>query len=81
MFFINCYKDKVKKWIIFNEFYCIVFLGYWYGIYVLGIKDFKVVMDVVYNIMFFYFKVVKVVKENNIDVEVGIILNLILVYF
>nr|P10482.1 RecName: Full=Beta-glucosidase A; AltName: Full=Amygdalase; AltName: Full=Beta-D-glucoside glucohydrolase; AltName: Full=Cellobiase; AltName: Full=Gentiobiase [Caldicellulosiruptor saccharolyticus]CAA31087.1 unnamed protein product [Caldicellulosiruptor saccharolyticus] len=80
MLVINRYKDKVKKWITFNEPYCIAFLGYFHGIHAPGIKDFKVAMDVVHSLMLSHFKVVKAVKENNIDVEVGITLNLTPVY-
>ena len=80
MLVINRYKDKVKKWITFNEPYCIAFLGHFYGVHAPGIKDFKVAMDVVHSLMLSHFKVVKAVKENNIDVEVGITLNLTPVY-
>jgi len=80
MLVINRYKDKVKKWITFNEPYCISFLGYFHGIHAPGIKDFKTAMAAVHNLMLSHHKVVKAVKENNIDIDIGITLNLTPVY-
>lgn len=81
MLLIERFQHKVKKWITFNEPYCVAFLGYFYGVHAPGIKDQKMTFDVVHNLMLSHHKVVKAVKQKNIPVEVGITLNLTPVYF
>lgn len=55
---------KIKYWIIFNELIVLVEGGYLYDFYYLCKKDGKLVVQVVFNIMLVYVKVVKCYCEQ-----------------
>lgn len=71
---------KVKYWIIFNELIVLVEGGYLYDFYYLCKKDGWLVVQVVFNIMLVYVKVVMVYCELVLVGEIGVVFNLILSY-
>lgn len=73
--------EFVFLYVMFNEFFCSVYLGYEIGVYVLGRMGRKYGRIVVYYILLVYGFGMKVFRKNVLNSEVGIVLNFMLCYF
>lgn len=69
-------KGKVKHFITLNEPYCVAFLGNYDGRHAPGIRDFSTALLVSYNMYLCHGLVVKYFRDEKIDGEIGIALNL-----
>lgn len=77
---VRCLGDWMDVFVIINEFWCICYLSYFYGIYVLGEKNEDVFVVSVYVFNLVYGKSVQVVCFVCFDLFMGLVLNVYLIY-
>lgn len=70
------FGGRVKKWITLNEPYCAAFLGNYEGRMAPGLHDFSTAVLASYHLYVGHGLVVKYFRDQNIDGEIGIALNL-----
>lgn len=68
--------DRVKHWITHNEPWCTAFLGNLMGIHAPGNHDLKTALQVSHHLLLSHGLAVPILRQNSIDAQVGITLNL-----
>ena len=67
---------RVRHWITLNEPYCAAFLGYYEGRQAPGIRDFSAALQAAYHLYIGHGLAVRYFREQGMDGEIGITLNL-----
>lgn len=67
--------DRVKKWMTFNEPWCVSILSHELGEHAPGLRDRKVALQVAHNLLVAHGRAVPVIRQLSADAEVGIVLN------
>ncbi len=69
--------DRVRQWMTHNEPWCTAFLGYYYGMFAPGIKNFGSALQASHNVLLSHGLAVQVIREiGGAQAQAGIVLNL-----
>uniref|UniRef100_S0DDA4 beta-glucosidase n=1 Tax=termite gut metagenome TaxID=433724 RepID=S0DDA4_9ZZZZ len=72
--------DLVDYWITLNEPYCASMLGYWFGAHAPGYHDYSAALLAAHHLLMAHGAAVKAYRETGLKAEIGITLNMNMVY-
>ncbi|GAB5492808.1 MAG: GH1 family beta-glucosidase [Phototrophicaceae bacterium] len=70
------FADRVKRWSTFNEPYVTSFVGHWQGRHAPGIANLSTALTVAHHVLLSHGKAIPIIRENVVDAEAGIVLDL-----
>jgi beta-glucosidase len=76
-FMFHHFRGRVKRWITFNEPYCVSYLGHATGVHAPGIKNFRSAVQVSHSLNLAHAKSVRAFRKENAEgAKIGMTLNL-----
>jgi beta-glucosidase len=70
------FNGKIRKWITFNEMFCVAILGHYWGIHAPGLMDLQVALLVAHHLLVAHGRAVQTFRSGAYSGEIGLVVNL-----